>query len=404
MEELLLVPLHVISADRLTKILPSPTHNTGTAALERVYKAAPQRHNANTFVEIERFLPLQRRSSMVERRCASVFSETERFLQMQCCDSMVERRSANTFAEAERLLPQWRRGPHLEPPPPKYWLSGRDIIMSNHLGRNLVALRIGAPTAKILAKWEGHNYEKPVRIMRPKFIYVVLDKMSLVLRNYVPMYNLVEDNYYNRGDNINQKITAYVLGGKSKFRKSQSRNQLAGECDERGLVLRFEQSHDESHNETLRYSRCISYNIVTSSFLREFNVAVSTTTFPLDRHNLIIFKPSTEDHNREETTTGSFKRTEIATKKNQETIARPSMTNAILKPRRGSIIAVRPPPQGTNQVLQPKRRASIATLRPEFSMSNFNNSAARPRNDCFVADISSGKYSFAGEITYWYEQ
>ena len=54
------------------------------------------------------------------------------------------------------------------------------------------------------------------------------------------------------------------------------------------------------------------------------------------------------------------------------------MTKAVVKPRRGSIIAVRPPPQGTNQVLQPKRRASIATLRPESSISTFNNSAARP--------------------------
>ncbi|MCD7453749.1 hypothetical protein HAX54_021982 [Datura stramonium] len=73
----------------------------------------------------------------------------------------------------------------------------------------------------------------------------------------------------------------------------------------------------------------------------------------------------------------------------KENIERTSMTKAILKPRRGSIIAVRPPTQGTNQVLQPKRRASIATLRPESSMSTFNNSAARPRNDRFI-----GRQSF----------
>ncbi|KAK4378969.1 hypothetical protein RND71_000831 [Anisodus tanguticus] len=73
----------------------------------------------------------------------------------------------------------------------------------------------------------------------------------------------------------------------------------------------------------------------------------------------------------------------------KENIARPSMTKATLKPRRGSIIAVRPPPQGTNQVLLPKRRASIATLRPESSLSTFNNSAARSRNDRFV-----GRQSF----------
>ncbi|PHT41343.1 hypothetical protein CQW23_20197, partial [Capsicum baccatum] len=73
----------------------------------------------------------------------------------------------------------------------------------------------------------------------------------------------------------------------------------------------------------------------------------------------------------------------------KENIERTSMTKAMLKPRRGSIVAVRPPPQGTNQVLQPKRRASIATLRPESSMSTFNNSAARPRNDRFV-----GRQSF----------
>ncbi|KAJ8572906.1 hypothetical protein K7X08_009417 [Anisodus acutangulus] len=73
----------------------------------------------------------------------------------------------------------------------------------------------------------------------------------------------------------------------------------------------------------------------------------------------------------------------------KENIARPSMTKATLKPRRGSIIAYRPPPQGTNQVLQPKRRASIATLRPESSLSTFNNSAARSRNDRFV-----GRQSF----------
>ncbi|XP_055816757.1 kinesin-like protein KIN-14S isoform X1 [Solanum dulcamara] len=73
----------------------------------------------------------------------------------------------------------------------------------------------------------------------------------------------------------------------------------------------------------------------------------------------------------------------------KENIERTSMTKAVLKPRRGSIVAVRPPPQGTNQVLQPKRRASIATLRPESSMSTFNNSAARPRNDRFI-----GRQSF----------
>ncbi|XP_015171008.1 carboxy-terminal kinesin 2 isoform X2 [Solanum tuberosum] len=73
----------------------------------------------------------------------------------------------------------------------------------------------------------------------------------------------------------------------------------------------------------------------------------------------------------------------------KENIERTSMTKAVLKPRRGSIIAVRPPPQGTNQVFQPKRRASIATLRPESSISTFNNSAARPRNDRFI-----GRQSF----------
>ncbi|CAN4108737.1 unnamed protein product [Withania somnifera] len=73
----------------------------------------------------------------------------------------------------------------------------------------------------------------------------------------------------------------------------------------------------------------------------------------------------------------------------KENIERTSMTKAILKPRRGSIIAVRPSPQGTNQVLQPKRRASIATLHPESSMSTFNNSAVRPRNDRFI-----GRQSF----------
>ncbi|CAN4111141.1 unnamed protein product [Withania somnifera] len=73
----------------------------------------------------------------------------------------------------------------------------------------------------------------------------------------------------------------------------------------------------------------------------------------------------------------------------KENIERTSMTKAMLKPRRGSIVAVRPPPQGTNQVLQPKRRASIATLCPESSMLTFNNSTARPRNDRFI-----GRQSF----------